>query len=476
MLELGRFGQDNTGLCIVTPEEAKRCMQVGARSADPLALLVIGEGVQNIGSTFSLPARLSNGSPVIVKACLLQFGDVKIEFQLQLPMAKVMQMESTVIEFGIHKKFVGNWQDTAAPLHYVGVHAPALRGNNLLAVWSVKAWLNNKVVHHSQADHWHGYFRIADSLLQQVLCRSGAVGIVMNPKTADRKHDPRFTMVSLPVKQLHEIAAKAEACPKAMGIVKIGDGFAIRCKREDAASVRAQLLPDSAYVETAAFTNDQTLYVAKHVPQVGREALSEALQKTGWDATAVRPQGMNRWILAAKGDPNTSHVVVNGAIMMVERLHRPTESVPITMVAREVRVNTTNDNGVVSTTSRFAEFRTQVEAQISQAVEAKLQIANSKIEQLSQALQDVQDKTESVHSSLANDLGQVREEQAFTQKKLAEVETSVAASSQQIIAQMQSMFTKMQANMELTVQSLVNDPDKRQRTEPGKTDPFAPKA
>lgn len=185
---------------------------------------------------------------------------------------------------------------------------------------------------------------------------------------------------------------------------------------------------------------------------------------------------MNRWILAAKGDPNTSHVVVNGAIMMVERLHRPTESVPITMVAREVRVNTTNDNGVVSTTSRFAEFRPQVEAQISQAVEAKLQIANSKIEQLSQALQDVQDKTESVHSSLANNLGQVREEQAFTQKKLAEVETSVAASSQQIIAQMQSMFTKMQANMELTVQSLVNDPDKRQRTEPAKTDPFAPKA
>lgn len=60
--------------------------------------------------------------------------------------------------------------------------------------------------------------------------------------------------------KLHEIAAKAEACPKAMGIVKTGDGFAIRCKREDAASVRAQLLPDSAYVETAAFTNDQTLY------------------------------------------------------------------------------------------------------------------------------------------------------------------------------------------------------------------------
>ena len=425
---------------------------------------------------FSLPAHLSNGSPVIVKACLLQFGDVQIDFQLQLPMAEVTQMESTVIEFGIHKKFVGNWQDTAVPLHYVGVHVPALRGNNLLVVWSVKAWSNSKVVHHNQADHWHGYFRIADSLLQQVLSRSGSVGIFMNPKTADRKHDPRFTMVNLPNKQLQEVALKADTCQKALGIVKIGDGFAIRCKREDAASVRAQLLPDSAYVETATFTSDQVLFVAKNVPQVGREELTEALQKTGWDATAVRPQGMNRWILAAKGEPNSSHVVINGAIMMVERLQRPTDSVPITMVAREVRVNTTNENGIVSTTSRFAEFRAQVEAQISQAVETKLQVANSKIEQLSQALHDVQTKTESAHTSLANDLGHVREEQAFTQKKLAEVETSVAASSHQIIAQMQSMFSKMQANMEQTVQSLVNDPEKRQRTEPAKADPFAPKA
>ena len=476
MLEVGRFGPDQSGLCIVTPDEARRCMQMGARSADPLALLVIGEGVQSIGNTFSLPAHLSNGSPVIVKACLLQFGDVQIDFQLQLPMAEVTQMESTVIEFGIHKKFVGNWQDTAVPLHYVGVHVPALRGNNLLAVWSVKAWSNSKVVHHNQADHWHGYFRIADSLLQQVLSRSGSVGIFMNPKTADRKHDPRFTMVNLPNKQLQEVALKADTCQKALGIVKIGDGFAIRCKREDAASVRAQLLPDSAYVETATFTSDQVLFVAKNVPQVGREELTEALQKTGWDATAVRPQGMNRWILAAKGEPNSSHVVINGAIMMVERLQRPTDSVPITMVAREVRVNTTNENGIVSTTFRFAEFRAQVEAQISQAVETKLQVANSKIEQLSQALHDVQTKTESAHTSLANDLGHVREEQAFTQKKLAEVETSVAASSHQIIAQMQSMFSKMQANMEQTVQSLVNDPEKRQRTEPAKADPFAPKA
>ena len=97
---------------------------------------------------------------------------------------------------------------------------PALRGNNLLAVWSVKAWMENIVVHHNQADHWHGYFRVADHLLPQVLVRSGAAGIFLNPKTAERKHDPRFTTLALPSKQLNEVAAKAEACAKVLGLVK----------------------------------------------------------------------------------------------------------------------------------------------------------------------------------------------------------------------------------------------------------------
>jgi site-specific DNA-cytosine methylase len=76
LIEASRFGPDQTGLCIVTPTEARQCLQCGAKSCDPLALLVIGDGVQNFGSPFTLPAHLVNGSPVIVRACLLQCGDV----------------------------------------------------------------------------------------------------------------------------------------------------------------------------------------------------------------------------------------------------------------------------------------------------------------------------------------------------------------------------------------------------------------
>ena len=72
-------------------------------------------------------------------------------------------------------------------------------------------------------------------------------------------------------------------------------------------------------------------------------------------------------------------------------------------------------------------------------------------------------------------MNQVREEQAYTQKELADVDASVAGSGQQIIEHMQTMFSKRLANMEQTVQTLIHDPDKRQRTESCRADPFAPK-
>ena len=172
--------------------------------------------------------------------------------------------------------------------------------------------------------------------------------------------------------QLSEVIAKTETCPHAMGIAKIGESFAIRCKRDDAAAIRSTLLPESAFAETASFPHDQVMYAAKN----------------------------------------------------------------------------------------------------AQAVDFKLNAAHAKIEQLSQALHDVQNKAEQSHVALAADLGQVKEEQSFAQKKLSEVEASVAGCSQQIISQMQSMFQQMQSSMEVTVQALVNDPDKRQRTEQ-KNDPFA---
>ena len=395
----------------------------------------------------------------------------------------VDQVASTAIEFTIYRSHVTCWDDVTVPLHYIGVHIPELRGSNLLATWSIKAWNKQQLSHVSKADHWHGFFRIADNLLCAVLGRSGGAGIFLNPKTPDRKHDPRFVAISLPNGKLPDVLAKAEACPKAVGVVKKGEAYCIRCKREDADQMRAFLMPETAYVETASFSEDETLYVLTNVPQINRDELTVALAKASWKANAIRPQGMKRWLVAAKHEPPTSHLGINGMIVVVEKAKRSAPVMqPVTMFAREFKVDTIRDpaNNVVqvSTTSRIAEFKAQMDDQITAAVDQRLAEAHAKIEELQTALTDVKESAAKCHASMSCDMSQMKQEQSFTRQKLQEVEASVATSGQAIIQQMQSMFATLQSSLEKTVQqSMSVEAEKRPRLDDSsRNDPFCTKS
>ena len=482
LIEPTRFGPDQTGICVVNSNDAKKWSPSGVKSCDPLALLVVGKGCHEHGEVFNLPAHTLGGMPIIVQGCLVQYGDIPISFNLKIPSVVVDQVASTAIEFTIDRKYVNNWEDVSVPLHYIGVHIPELRGSNLLATWSIKAWDQRQPAHVSKADHWHGFFRIADSLLHAVLGRSGVAGIFLNPKTPDRKHDPRFVTISLPTGILTDVLAKAESCPKALGVAKRGEAYCIRCRREDADYLRAGLMPETAYVETASFTEDESLYILNNVPQINRDELTDALARAGWNANAIKPQGMKRWLVAAKHDPPTSHLGINGMIVVVEKSRKNgPASKPVTMVAREFKVDTVRDpqsNLIqVSTTSRIAEFKAQMDDQIAAVVDQKLASAHARIEELQSALMDVKESTEKSHANISNDMGQMKQEQSFTRQKLQEVEASVSSSGQAIIQQMQSMFATMQSSLEKTVQQSMNgEAEKRPRIdETGRADPFSTK-
>eukprot|EP00438_Fugacium_kawagutii_P008721 Skav216387 [mRNA] locus=scaffold1241:302911:307353:+ [translate_table: standard] len=464
LLEIGRFGPDMTGLCPVTPVEARQVLKNAPWSMEALALLVIGDGAKALGKTACFPAHLLDGTPTTVDACLIQFGDIAIEPAIKLPSAMVEQLPSTVVEFTIERKLTGNWGDTAIPLHYIGVHVVALRGSALLSTWSIKSWKGDKPAHYSQSTHWHGFFRISDAILDQVLTRSGVAGIFMSPKNAQKKHDPRYIVIPLPNRELPEVHSKVESCSEVIGIVKLNEGFAARCKREDAASVRSQLLPESAYVETASFDADQSLFILRNVPQVGRDELSNALQKLGWNATAVRPQGVSRWVVAAKTEPPCDHLVLNGTIATVDSIQGQRNK-KLMVVTQEYKVDTVMDaqNQVVSvsTSARYAEMRAQVETQIATAVDNRMAQANARIDELTCALESM------------------KNEQTFTKQKIAEVENSVSQSSNLILTQMNNLFKEMDANMKASIAAMGEsfDPEKRARIDkPQKADPFATKS
>ena len=457
MLDKCRFGPDQTGLAIMNASEVRKNMHTGLKSCDALAALVVDRDLTGFDDIIHVPAYTKKGMPIITTAALVNFGDRPIRFAAEVPKVVCDPIQATTIEFFIVREYTSRWADTTVPLHFLGVQVPSLRGQNLLSTWSIKAWSNSKkVCGHGDAAYWHGYFRIYDNMLPAVLSRSGANGVFFNPKTADKKHDNRYAVVLLPVKQINEALQKAEICQHAMGVVRIGDQFGVRCKREHVDEARAALLPESAFVETAAFGHEHTLYILRNVSaQFGRENLSAALKSAGWDAVAVKPQGLNRWVIAAKCEPKASHLAINDTLAIVEKMNKPKEIIPFTLVSKEVQqcafVDAKNQVAQVSTMSRISEVKAEIEASITDAVEQRLAVANSKIEELSNALA----KTQAQQQSIVNDMAQVKDEHAFTRQKMQEVETAVSPSSQQIMNQMQSLFTSMQSNIEQTVVKVI---------------------
>lgn len=261
--------------------------------------------------------------------------------------------------------------------------------------------------------------------------------------------------------------------------MRVGDAYAIRTKRDHVGQVRSMLLPETAYVEAAQFSEHDNLYILSHVPQITRNDLDEALAQTGWKAKAIKPQGAHRWIIASQQQPQAAHIAINGYIAIVASIDTKPAKSTVAMVAREIKINTTvdPDTKMVSTTSRIAEVRTQIETQVEQVMENKLQQANSRIAALTDALQEMQTKADQIQEKVAGDMTQIRDEQLFARQKLKEVEGSVAASGAAIIQQMQAMFTTMQSSLEQTMDRKFNESEKRHKTgENSKIDVFATKS
>lgn len=163
---------------------------------------------------------------------------------------------------------------------------------------------------------------------------------------------------------------------------------------------------------------------------------------------------------------------INNTFVLVEPVRQRGEEAGVTMVAKQFKVDTlvtTSSNGItqIASASRYQEIK----AEMSEQMEARLAMANSRIEQLASALENVRNNQAQMSASTQSELQQVKDEQAFARQKLAEVETSVAASGQTVIQTMQQtmqqMMQSMQQNLETSMKTMlaetIDDP-KRART------------
>eukprot|EP00438_Fugacium_kawagutii_P013663 Skav213136 [mRNA] locus=scaffold107:376351:402111:+ [translate_table: standard] len=449
LLDPQRFGPDQAGLAIMNCKDAdRRSNTPGTQSMEGLAILVVGRVFQDDDQVFTMPAYTSSGAPIVIQAALRQFGDRHIQFKAAVPKTMVSQSASTAVEIHIFRNEVAKWADCSVPLHYLGVHVSAVRGSSLIAQWAFRTYTAARApASFKDSAYWHGYVRVQDEIWTQ------------------------FSVIVMPECSLAEAQKRASAHDKALGIVKVKEQYAVRCRREHATALRAALLPESAFVAMEAVSSDEQLWLLKHVPaEIGKGGLQQALTAAEWNAHPVRAQGLDRWVVASNTSPPCRHLCINNAFVLVEPFKRPHEGPAVTMIAKQFKVETLVKSSPtghmqVATTSRYQEMK----ADLSEQMEQKLADATGKIEVLAQQMQVMQTMHAQEINATKAELAMVRDEQTFAKQKLQEVETSITQSSHSVIKTMQDMFTQMQSTLEhsmkqsieSSMQVLVNDDDNK---------------
>lgn len=459
-IDASRFGPDQVGVAVMNNVEASKYNYPNSISVGALAILVVGKQFRSDDQIFHLPGHTTMGVPVVLKAALRQFGDKPVVYKANVIAVETPKTDSTVLEIQIFRDEITNWKDCSVPLHFLGVHIPALRGSNLLATWSLKTFnRDRKPTPFREADLWHGFVRISDAILDSVLARSGISGIYITPKGIDKRPDERYAIVIIPSSNHDDALKRVKNCEKSLGLARLKDQYAVRCRKENLNTVRNAILPESAYVDMGTFASDDTLWILKNVPsQVGREDLTKALQLTAWKAKAVRSQGMNRWVVASSTDPPASHLCINNTMVVVEPLKRVLDSAPITMVASEFKVDSSIDNdGVmqISTTSRIAEVKAEISDDINMAIDRRMAEAQAKIDSLAQQVVALQENSQKEQEANRMEFQMMKDEQAFARQRLTDIESTVAQSSSAVVSQVQAMMQQMQSSLESSMKQLV---------------------
>ena len=174
------------------------------------------------------------------------------------------------------------------------------------------------VVSPSVAVTLHGYIRIPEATLDEVLKASGPCGVPMWPKSPDRQNDPRCSHIPVGAQSFDEAAAVAQSTPHGVGFVHHNQKWLVRCHREHYPEVRQTLVPQGFVLETACIGTADKLFVLQ-APNSDlsctSKAINSGLEGIGWKASVVKSIGPAAWLIASTVDPPNPHVAMNNQIM-----------------------------------------------------------------------------------------------------------------------------------------------------------------
>ena len=449
------FGTDQAGLCIMSKNQAQKYVGHSSMGCEGLAILAIGFPALTGHTLISIPAIKHNGTPVVVPGCLINCGDQTINFVPKMKNLKLNEVKAAVIEFTVERQGTKDWPSTQNVMQYLGSMLPELRDAKVLSSWAIKTFdANRKATIHPKASYVHGYLRIVEDVLDAVLCRSGKNGIFLVVKAEDHKLDQRFAAVVLTPGPLEDACVKASQFRHSLGVIRLKQGFAIRCRREHLVEARQTLAPDALFIPSGHTAADAKLWVLSRMfLSTSHQELTQGLRDLGWNATAVRQIGPQTWLIAAPDSPPSQHLSVNNQVVLIApRNAKQSEAQADVQVLPDdsVSVNseaTTSTGTSIPQVSRLDTLKTELQDQIAAAIAEKMKDTDRKFDQIDMKFSKTDASIEKLRGDTQSEMMEIKNEQ----KVMA---NTLQSTSSQIISQMTAMFQSMQAETEKGMQAL----------------------
>lgn len=349
-----------------------------------------------------MPAKDEQGRPVLAMVAVVNYGDVVVQCNPSVPKAELQTIPTVIVEVSIQKSNVVDWDSTRNPLDYLGVHLREIRKNQVISSWSFKPFGSNRSpCPHDKASYIHGYIRIPETQLVSTLLRSGQAGIYLQPKSSDKKPDPRFGVVAVHGSKLDDVLRSASSIKEALGVVQLGrDGsYTIRARREHLSVVRQHILPQSICVQEGTVPTGATWWALRnlHASTTCTE-LESSLKKLGWNASVIRPSGKASWIVCATEGPPACHLCLGDDYVSVipllksqppSQVQMQHSNAPVPMPLQQDASMCPEEDGTSTTATRLSDMKSELEDHLVGLINRKMSACDDKINAVTADVQAV---------------------------------------------------------------------------------------
>ncbi len=442
---------DSTGVCLLAPASAKHFLPPKKLSPDGLAIVTLGVLIPTAPQIQFLVSS-NTGEDHVVRGNIFQFGDTQVIHCLACPTANVQEVASSVLEVIIGKDCP--WWSMAvadAISAITKLDSQAKIREAIVGQWRFRPYSQSRApVSSDDAVHIHGYLRVRDSNIDDILKLSGQNAIFFNTRVNGGGKDDRFSFIPLPEMSLEEAKCKTQTIQFSLGIVKGRGHFTLRCRREHYKKVMKQLNPDMTFGDSSDDESDmQSKFRLEGIHfQTTAHELTNALKTLGWKAKASRATGASSWLIVAEGEPRSRSFSLNNQLVVVKDIVPKTAlrhfvvSAPIESHEKPVVVPVQPNPGPVTT--RMEKIESELDTRIQKMVDKQMAEASAKIDKLEESIK-VQEKSQ---GELKSQFDQQRVELAKVSTKITDVATELQTTQANMLSSFESLIKSEMKNLQ----------------------------